>query len=66
MIREVIGLAQRIKCKVEECAYNDSYLCRAEEIEVRSSGENRVVNSTDGTACETFKPKDATLINPEK
>jgi len=59
-------LVQRIKCMVEECAYNDNYLCNAEEIEVRSSGKNRVVNSTDGTACETFKRKDATLITPEK
>lgn len=42
------------------------YLCNAEEIEVRSSEKNRVVNSTDGTACETFKPKDAPLINPKK
>lgn len=56
---------QKIKCMVEECVYNDNYVCQAEEIEVRSSSKNRVVNSSDGTACETFKPKDETMISPE-
>ncbi len=47
-----------IKCKVEECHYNDNsqQLCQAGDIEVRSSGSMSVSNS-DGTACHTFKPK---------
>ncbi|HHY60479.1 MAG TPA: DUF1540 domain-containing protein [Clostridia bacterium] len=46
----------RIKCLVEECYYNANQYCLADAIEVRSSGNN-VVNSSDGTACETFRPK---------
>lgn len=46
----------RIKCQVEECVYNSSKLCQADEIEVRSSG-TMSVNSSDQTACETFRNK---------
>jgi hypothetical protein len=44
----------QIKCVVEECMYNDSMKCRANGIEVRSSGDKSVM-SADGTACSTFK-----------
>ncbi|HHW07119.1 MAG TPA: DUF1540 domain-containing protein [Clostridia bacterium] len=48
----------RIKCQVEECYYNANQYCLADAIEVRSSGDN-LVNSSDGTACETFRPKNS-------
>ncbi len=47
----------KIKCVVEECKYNKQQMCQAEEIEVRSSGTMSVADS-DGTACETFAPRD--------
>jgi hypothetical protein len=43
----------KIKCMVEECVYNKNRKCHADGIEVRSSGD-MVVESSDGTACETF------------
>lgn len=42
-----------IKCLVEECKYNNSYYCDANEIEVRSNGTTKVTAPTQ-TACETF------------
>lgn len=42
-----------IKCVVEECKYNNNKVCQAQGIEVRSSGDMSVETS-DGTACETF------------
>lgn len=50
-------MPKEIKCVVEECAYNQNKLCHADSIEVRSSGDMSVATS-DGTACETFKPQD--------
>lgn len=47
-----------IKCVVEECHFNDSNYCQADAIEVSSSGD-RQVNTSDGTACQTFKPKES-------
>jgi hypothetical protein len=46
----------RIKCRVEECIYQNNSECNADAIEVRSSG-NMVVENSDGTACETFAPR---------
>lgn len=46
----------RIKCSVEECTYQNNNECYADAIEVRSSGD-MVVETSDGTACETFTPK---------
>ena len=54
---EVFKLAKGIKCVVEECVYNQDKLCQADSIEVRSSGDMAVATS-DGTACETFKPQE--------
>ena len=42
-----------IKCRVEECIYNDHENCEADEIMVRSSHSNHP-ESPDQTACETF------------
>ncbi|WP_148133044.1 DUF1540 domain-containing protein [Candidatus Formimonas warabiya] len=46
-----------VKCVVEECKYNKNHLCHAGGIEVRSSGDMSVETS-DGTACETFAPRE--------
>lgn len=46
----------RIKCSVEECTYQNNNKCQADAIEVRSSG-NMAVETSDGTACETFTPR---------
>lgn len=48
-----------VKCKVEECYYNQNQLCVASAIEVKSSVTNNVVSNTDETACETFMPKES-------
>lgn len=50
-------MANNIKCKVEECVYNKHGLCSAENIEVMSSSQNMCVSSSEGTCCQTFKPK---------
>ncbi|UMZ73687.1 DUF1540 domain-containing protein [Natranaerofaba carboxydovora] len=47
----------QIRCRVEECYYNEYQMCAAPEIEVKSSTTNNVVNNTDETACETFIPE---------
>jgi hypothetical protein len=46
----------KVKCMVEECHYNSSYLCDASEIEVRSSGTNSV-HQPEQTECRTFRNK---------
>lgn len=48
-------MTKEIKCVVEECHYNQDKMCNADSIEVRSSGDLKV-ETTDGTACSTFKP----------
>lgn len=50
-------MPKEIKCIVEECQYNENKLCHADAIEVRSSGD-KIVETTDGTACGTFKPQE--------
>ncbi|WP_371381445.1 DUF1540 domain-containing protein [Sporomusa aerivorans] len=42
------------KCMCEECHHNNNFKCTADGIEVKSSGDLRVQTS-DGTACNTFK-----------
>jgi len=49
-------MAQGIKCYVEECAYNAHEVCQANSIQVISTGDKRVMTS-EGSACDTFKPK---------
>lgn len=49
-------MAQGIKCLVEECVYNEHQACQANAIEVKSTGDKRVMTS-DGSCCDTFKPK---------
>jgi len=45
-----------MKCLCEECHYNEQHECHADGIEVMSSGDN-MVETSDGTCCNTFKPK---------
>ena len=47
---------ENLKCNVTNCEYNSSELCTAKHIHVYSSGDG-FANSSDGTACKTFKPK---------
>jgi hypothetical protein len=44
------------KCQCEECHYNEAKRCRADAIEVNSSGDMKV-ETADGTRCDTFKKK---------
>lgn len=44
-------------CMCEECHYNDHHNCKADSIEVKSMGDNKVL-SYEGTCCKTFKNKD--------
>ncbi|MGF7186190.1 hypothetical protein GGQ84_002283 [Desulfitispora alkaliphila] len=46
-----------IKCRVEECFYNNSDICQASTIEVKSRTKDHIVSNTDDTACETFASK---------
>ncbi|HWP98054.1 MAG TPA: DUF1540 domain-containing protein [Syntrophomonadaceae bacterium] len=48
-------MSKVMQCMCEECYHNDSFQCRAEGIEVRSSSEGRQVQSSEGTCCNTFK-----------
>ncbi|MCL4441362.1 MAG: DUF1540 domain-containing protein [Firmicutes bacterium] len=50
-------MPKEIKCVVEECHFNENMICNADAIEVRSSGD-RSVETSDGTACSTFKPQE--------
>ncbi|PKM41980.1 MAG: DUF1540 domain-containing protein [Firmicutes bacterium HGW-Firmicutes-8] len=43
------------KCMCEECHYNKAHECHADGIEVRSSGADNKVQSSEGTCCNTFK-----------
>jgi hypothetical protein len=49
-------MSKVVKCHCEECHHNKNFECTADGIQVRSSGDSKV-QSADGTACDTFKPK---------
>jgi hypothetical protein len=46
----------KIKCAVENCAYNEDYQCNASGIEVNAMGDSLAL-SADGTSCQTFMKK---------
>jgi hypothetical protein len=46
-----------VTCLVEECVFNDEHRCFADEIEVRSNG-NDIVGTSKGTMCRTFRYRD--------
>jgi hypothetical protein len=50
--------AKSIKCSVENCHYNKSHMCQAENIEVSAMGDG-VAETCDGTSCSTFKKHEA-------
>ena len=43
-----------VKCGVENCNYNKSYMCDAEKLEVKAMGDQKAETS-DGTCCTTFE-----------
>ena len=45
---------KQVKCGVEDCKYNKSHLCQAENLVINPMGDN-MVNSNAGTQCDTFK-----------
>lgn len=49
-------MSRVMKCMCEECHYNQKHECQADGIEVKSSGNMRV-ETTEGTCCNTFRPK---------
>lgn len=55
-------MPQVSKCMCEECKYNHSYECHAESVEVRSMGDMQV-QSSEGTMCQTFAPKESSTTN---
>ena len=44
----------QVKCSVENCHYNKSKMCHAEDLEVDAMGSSEAQTS-DGTSCCTFK-----------
>lgn len=48
----------KVKCGVENCSYNVSRMCHADELEVNTVGENKAYSS-DGTCCTTFINRDS-------
>lgn len=49
-------MSRVMKCMCEECHHNNNHECHADGIEVKSSGDMKV-ETTDGTCCNTFRPK---------
>lgn len=48
-----------INCQVEECVYNDQTGgCKAPNIEVRSSLESRICETSENTCCQSFQPRE--------
>lgn len=45
-----------VKCSVENCSYNRSRMCHADEIEVSAMGDGKA-RTVDGTCCSTFENK---------
>jgi len=48
--------ASKIKCSVDNCAYNENYKCNASGVEVNAMGDG-LAQSSDGTCCNTFVKK---------
>ncbi|MGI6491866.1 MAG: DUF1540 domain-containing protein [Pelotomaculum sp.] len=46
-----------ISCKIEECHYNNTGRCLADNIEIRSSVADKKCNMSENTCCETFEPR---------
>lgn len=50
------GPRMKVKCKVDNCHYNKSQMCHADEIEVNAMGDMKA-ETCDGTCCSTFRNK---------
>lgn len=48
---------ENLRCTVINCVYNSNTICTADHIEVYPQGDG-FANSSDGTGCKTFKPRD--------
>lgn len=48
-------MSRVIRCMCEECFHNDNFECKAEDIEICSSTQNKKVRSSEETCCNTFK-----------
>jgi len=46
----------QVKCGVDNCNYNKSSMCHANNLEVNAMGDGKAETS-DGTSCTTFKTK---------
>jgi hypothetical protein len=44
----------QVKCGVENCHYNKSKMCHADDLVVNAMGDGKAETS-DGTSCITFK-----------
>lgn len=44
----------QVKCRVENCHYNNSSMCHADNLEVNAMGDGKA-ETVDGTCCSTFK-----------
>lgn len=49
-------MSKVVRCMCEECVYNDDFQCKADGIEIYSSGDKKV-ETADGTRCQTFALK---------
>lgn len=47
----------KVKCGVENCAYNKSLMCYAEALEVNAMEGKHQAGVSDETCCTTFKDK---------
>lgn len=50
-------MPRHVRCKVEECVFNEDHGCTADEIEVLSNG-NDIVGTPQGTLCATYRYMD--------
>lgn len=49
--------SMEVKCSVSNCKYNNNNYCFAERLEVNAMGDG-YANTSNGTICNTFAPKD--------
>ena len=56
MVEKTNSPKMPVKCSVENCSYNRSRMCHADEIEVSAMGDGKA-KTVDGTCCSTFENK---------
>lgn len=50
-------MVENLKCTVSNCVYNSNNLCTANHVDINPVGDG-FANSSEGTSCKTFKPRD--------